>query len=1170
MFSNKMVAWAILAAFLLSSVPTVTAGGDYDEWFWSITGDTTDEDGDGYNDTATIGYDPDTTCECDVDIYVYITVYDTDTGDVVDSGSFEYTINNGEGDWFEEDWTPDYNGTFDFNITLYDDEGYLEDYADWYDVELWAMTGSTDETINVDNAVTNDDEDTLMNDFDFWAHTKNDDIEGVNITVWKKNLLGQWDFYDNGTTDDAGELNLNNVTSGDYMWAASFGGEDLTNEGGYAVVDQTYTTGHIGVIDDWDGVGDYDDFVVLIPEGNGSRDDGYVEIYDEDENLADNGTTDDESFGDYNFFVSYDLEQGNYTHYIYKEQDGDLLQNGSFYSYGSTDNNTDEWFAEWDYSTEDTNEDDQDDTINIYFDPETECDCEVDVEVYVDVYENDTGDWIDYTYGEYTINGTADDWFKLNWTATENGSYDFQVSLWDEDDNYEDEFEIDNVYLTNGGGGGGGQGDEDEWFYDWDYSTEDTNEDDEDDTIIIGYDPDTTCDCYVNITVYVDVYDNETGDWVDYTSAEHTIYDEEGDWFEQDWTATDNGSYDFWVDMYDEDWNQEDDFWIYNVSLTSGSGGGNGTGDDDEWFYDWDYDTYDTNEDDEDDTINIGYDPDTTCDCDVNITVYVDVYDNETGNWVDGIDAEHTIYDEEGDWFEQDWTASENGTYDFNVSLYDEDYNLEDWFWIYDIYLSSDDGGGGGNEEEWFDSWDYETDGLSINISYDPDTTCDCDVDIIVYVEVFNETGDWVDYTYVEHTIYDGYTDWFTQNWIADEEGTYDFNITLYDEDWNMEDWFEITGVELTEANAAPVIDALNVADGDEGAEVSLSVDAHDDDDDNLTYSWDFGDGETASGENVKHTWADDGDYTVTVTVSDGEEEDSESATVSVTNVAPTLSVDGASSGQEAQARTFEADTSDVEADTVSVTWDFGDGETGSGDEVTHTWADDGTYTVTVTASDEDGGETTETFNISISNRAPTLQVSASATSGDEGDSFAFSAVTSDVTDDTVSVTWDFGDGGSATGLAVTHTFTDDGTFVVEITATDEDGGTTVEKLYIDIDNVAPSLTNLQLPPAVKQGEEVTVTIEATDPGDDEVTITWDLGDGTTYEGGTITHSYDKPGTYTVTVCATDDDGGEDCQQATIPIELLQQAEDDGGLLPGFGLLSALAMLGLLAIFRRR
>ena len=1168
MFSNKRVAWAILAAFLLSSVPTVTAGGDYDEWFWDITGDTTDEDGDGYNDTATIGYDPDTTCECDVDIYVYITVYDSETGDEVDSGSFEYTINNGEGDWFEEDWTPDYNGTFDFNITLYDDEGYLEDYADWYDVELWAMTGSTDETINVDNAVTNDDEDTLMNDFDFWAHTKNDDIEAVNITVWKKNLLGQWDFYDNGTTDDAGELNLNNVTSGDYMWAASFGGEDLTNEGGYAVVDQTYTTGHIGVIDDWDGVGDYDDFVVLIPEGNGSRDDGYVEIYDEDENLVDDGTTDDESFGDYNFFVSYDLEQGNYTHYIYKEQDGDLLQNGSFYSYGSTDNNTDEWFAEWDYSTEDTNEDDQDDTINIYFDPETECDCEVDVEVYVDVYENDTGDWIDYTYGEYTINGTADDWFKLNWTATENGSYDFQVSLWDEDDNYEDEFEIDNVYLTNGGGGGGGQGDEDEWFYDWDYSTEDTNEDDEDDTIIIGYDPDTTCDCNISITVYVDVYDNETGDLVywDEDGTNHTIYDGEVDWFEQDWTAEEDGTYDFNVSLYeDENGNLEDWFWIYDVSLSEG-GGGNGTGDEDEWFYYWDYDV------DPSDTITIGYDPDTTCDCEVDITVYVDVYDNETSDYVDWTYAEHTIYDEESDDFAQDWTADENGTYDFNVSLYDEDYNLEDWFWIYNVSLS-EGGGGTGDEDEWFDEWDYETEDARIEISYDPDTSCDCYVDIEVYIDVFdNETGDYVDSLYDDHTIYNEEEDWFGQDWTY-YEGTYDFNVYLYDQEYgHEEDNFWIYGVELTEAeqNAAPVIDALNVADGDEGAEVSLSVDAHDDDDDNLTYSWDFGDGETASGENVKHTWADDGDYTVTVTVSDGEEEDSESATVSVTNVAPTLSVDGASSGQEAQACTFEADTSDVEADTVSVTWDFGDGETGSGDEVTYAWTDDGTYTVTVTASDEDGGETTETFNISISNRAPTLQVSASATSGDEGDSFAFSAVTSDVTDDTVSVTWDFGDGQTANGLAVTHTFTDDGTFVVEVIASDEDGGVTSEKVYLDIANVAPSLTNLQLPPAVRQGEDVTITIEATDPGDDEVTITWNMGDGTTYEGGTVTHTYSKSDTYTVTVCATDDDGGEDCQQATIPIELLEQLEEEGGLLPGFSLLSAMAMLGLLAVFRRR
>ncbi len=1263
MFSNKVAAWAILAAFLLSSVPTVTAGGDYDEWFWDITGDTTDEDGDGYNDTATVGYDPDTTCDCDVDIYVYITVYDNDTGDEVDSGSFEYTINNGEGDWFEEDWTPDYNGTFDFNITLYDDEGYLEDYADWYDVELWAMTGSTDETINVENGVFDEDEDQLMNDLGFYAHVKDDDEEDVNITVWKKNILGIWTFFNNGTTDEGGDLTFKNVTSGEYMWDASVSGEKLAGEGGYAVVDDTYTIGHVGIIEDWDGADDWDDFMVFVPEGNGSKDDAYVEVFDENGTMVDNGTTDDENWGDDHFFISDDLAQGNYTHYIYEEQGGDLLQNGSFYSYGSTSTNYDEWFEDWDYETEDTNGDFEDDTINISFDPDTECDCEVDINVMIEVFENETGDGVDWVFGEFTINGTADDWFSMNWTATDNGSYDFNVTLFDEDWNFEDQFRIEDVYLTNGGGGGGGQGDEDEWFYDWDYSTEDTNEDDEDDTIIIGYDPDTTCDCYVNITVYVDVYDNETGDWVDGIDAEHTIYDGEGDWFEQDWTAYENGSYDFNAVMYDEDWNFEDEFWIYDVYLSSDDGGGGGNGSDDDngvghlgvidEFDDDDYvndylggvlEGYDDSfkEDayfeiyDEDGNLvdsgnpnyygmlfvssnltegwyyqNVYYEENDVILQEGPFYSYGDSTEFEVVN-VDNIvvdeedNEEYAVYDDVGFMAHQGSMDDENGVEGVGIEIYKYNEESGDWeyhayletnetgeAWLYneacgeyqwdstedneggdyEVWAGCDDTGGGGDEDEWFGRHgDYETEDMRFVVGYDPDTTCDCEVDITVYVDVFdNETGDYVDWTYAEHTIYDEDGDWFEQEWTADEDGLYDFNVSLYDEDYNLEDWFWIYGVELAEAeqNAAPVIDALNVADGDEGEELSFSVSAHDDDDDNLTYSWDFGDGETASGENVKHTWADDGDYIVTVMVSDGEEEDSESATVSVTNVAPTLSVNGASSGQEAQARSFEADTSDVEADTVSVTWDFGDGETGSGENVSHTWADDGDYTVTVTASDEDGGETTETFNISISNRAPTLQVSASATSGDEGDSFAFSAVTSDVTDDTVSVTWDFGDGGSATGLAVTHTFTDDGTFVVEVIASDEDGGVTSEKLFITIANVAPTLTNLQLPSSVKQGEPVTVSIEATDPGDDEVTITWNWGDGTTDEGGTVTHTYDKPGTYTVTVCATDDDGGEDCQQATIPTELLQQAEDEGWL-PGFGLLSALAMLGLLAIFRRR
>jgi len=75
-----------------------------------------DEDADGYDDTATIDYDPDTECDCDVNITVEIKVYDNQTGTHLDTDEYEYTIYNGYYDDFDESWSPDYNGTFDFFV----------------------------------------------------------------------------------------------------------------------------------------------------------------------------------------------------------------------------------------------------------------------------------------------------------------------------------------------------------------------------------------------------------------------------------------------------------------------------------------------------------------------------------------------------------------------------------------------------------------------------------------------------------------------------------------------------------------------------------------------------------------------------------------------------------------------------------------------------------------------------------------------------------------------------------------------------------------------------------------------------------------------------------------------------------------------------------------------
>jgi len=90
--------------------------------------------------------------------------------------------------------------------------------------------------------------------------------------------------------------------------------------------------------------------------------------------------------------------------------------------------------------------------------------------------------------------------------------------------------------------------------------------------------------------------------------------------------------------------------------------------------------------------------------------------------------------------------------------------------------------------------------------------------------------------------------------------------------------------------NTAPIaaISLMNVADMNEGDEVTLSAsESTDDDGDVLTYSWDFDDSdgitEEATGEEVKHTYDVAGSYIVTLKVDDGNGgNDTETLTVEI------------------------------------------------------------------------------------------------------------------------------------------------------------------------------------------------------------------------------------------------------------------------------------------------
>jgi len=131
-------------------------------------------------------------------------------------------------------------------------------------------------------------------------------------------------------------------------------------------------------------------------------------------------------------------------------------------------------------------------------------------------------------------------------------------------------------------------------------------------------------------------------------------------------------------------------------------------------------------------------------------------------------------------------------------------------------------------------------------------------------------------------------------------------------------------------------------------------------------WAWDFGDGATGEGETASHAYAAAGTYTVTLvaTLDDG---NTCRATTDVTVAAPPEPC-SCSASITTSGNSFHGDV-DIQGD-CSVTdwaWDFGDGATGSGQDVTHDYTAEGTYTVTLTVTLDDGNTcraTTQAFVI--------------------------------------------------------------------------------------------------------------------------------------------------------------------------------------------------------------
>lgn len=366
------------------------------------------------------------------------------------------------------------------------------------------------------------------------------------------------------------------------------------------------------------------------------------------------------------------------------------------------------------------------------------------------------------------------------------------------------------------------------------------------------------------------------------------------------------------------------------------------------------------------------------------------------------------------------------------------------------------------------------------------------------------------------------------------QAGSYDVTLTVTDDAGTPRNSDASTLRVLV--NQAPIADAGPDQLGSPGQEFVFAGSGSFDPDGDLTdYLWDFKDGTTASGERVTHRFARPGVYQVRLTVRDdtGQPEavDFDDAEV-VVNAPPVANAGADRLAAPGEAVRFDAlNSSDPDGSIASFRWDFSDiPEPAVGREVTRTYEAPGIYSARLTVTDSSGtvnGVAQDQVTVRV-NHAPVANAGADVFTA--ASTVAFDgAASADADGDALVYSWDFGDGSPpAGGVRAVHTYpAGGGTYPVVLTVDDGTGQRNARA-------VAAVTVTIDGPPAADAGgnREVcagdVVVLDGSrsrDPEGGLLRYRWDFGDGSGAEIVNPTKTYNRGGTYPVTLTVEDDSG---------------------------------------------
>lgn len=284
----------------------------------------------------------------------------------------------------------------------------------------------------------------------------------------------------------------------------------------------------------------------------------------------------------------------------------------------------------------------------------------------------------------------------------------------------------------------------------------------------------------------------------------------------------------------------------------------------------------------------------------------------------------------------------------------------------------------------------------------------------------------------------------------------------------------------------------------------------------NVIYQWNFGDGTMGSGKSASHFYSAIGTYTATVTATNGTSGDSASTLLVIQDVRVS-DLSEANNGPLQLGQTAWFTASIGAGSNVVYTWDFDDGTFGSGQVVSHTYGEVGTFLAKVTAANSANSKSI--FSPIVVGDVP-INGLAAYNDGPTpfGSQTLLWATVSNGTN--VSYAWDFGDGSTGAGQPISHVYPALGEYTATVTATNG-AGTSVSTTQLEIEDAVVTGLDFSSDNPTPIGQVTTLT--ATISSGTNVQYQWDFGDGTFGSGEVVTHTFPSVGPFSVKVTASND-----------------------------------------------